>query len=41
MADKKDPVIMLEQQPTDDITKPIPTVEKIDYSGAHEVCGKT
>lgn len=36
--EKKDEVLMLEQQQTRDSTieKPIPRVEKQDYSGAHE-----
>jgi hypothetical protein len=38
--DNKNDVVMLEQQVTRDegILKPIPIVEKTDYSGAHEVC---
>lgn len=38
-AEKKDEVLMLETQTTNDIQKPIPVpiVEKQDYSGAHEV----
>jgi hypothetical protein len=40
MANEKNEVVMLEQQVTRDegILKPIPIVEKTDYSGAHEVC---
>lgn len=37
-VEKKDEVVMLEQQTTNEILKPVPIVEKQDYSGAHEVC---
>lgn len=38
-TEKKAETLMLETQLTnDEIQKPIPTVEKQDYSGAHEVC---
>lgn len=40
MIDNKNETVMLEQQMTrdDGPIKPIPIVEKTDYSGAHEVC---
>jgi hypothetical protein len=39
MANDKNEVVMLEQQVTRDegILKPVPIVEKTDYSGAYEV----
>jgi hypothetical protein len=39
MADKKDQVLHLEHQETnDEFTKPVPIVEKQDNFGSHEVC---
>lgn len=40
MINNKNETVMLEQQVTRDDApvKPIPIVEKTDYSGAHEVC---
>jgi hypothetical protein len=39
MGNEKNDVVMLEQQVTRDegILKPIPIIEKTDYSGAYEV----
>ncbi|KAF2255310.1 hypothetical protein BU26DRAFT_515038 [Trematosphaeria pertusa] len=35
-ADTKREVLVIERHPTNDIRKPIPVVERRDYSGAHE-----
>jgi len=38
MGNEKNEVIMLEQQETrDEVLKPVPIVQKTDYSGAYEV----
>jgi len=39
MGNEKNDVVMLEQTQTrdEDLMKPVPIVEKVDYSGAHEV----
>jgi hypothetical protein len=40
MGDNKNEVQMLERQETRDegVLKPIPIIQKTDYSGAYEVC---
>jgi hypothetical protein len=39
MSEKKDQVLQLEHQETnDEFTKPVPIVEKQDNFGSHEVC---